>query len=70
MALYINHVYTTTARVNYYRNNKLLDINDTVCSTMDGIAEHMCEVLNRNHCESADAFDVNTGEVIIKIERT
>ena len=69
MAINIKHTYTTEVDIYYYSKDGYglcrRDYDD-----MDSIAERVCEVLVKHNFSSADVVSMDTGEVLMTIERS
>ena len=69
MALNTFYIYTTHVTCNFYtRHGETLHYDD--CGTLDEIHERMCEVLVKHNFDDADACSVETGEVLMVVQRT
>lgn len=69
MAITIKHTYSTNVEIHYYADNGYtLRCRD--CGQMDDIAEQVCEVLIKHNFSYADICSIETGEVLMVIERT
>jgi hypothetical protein len=69
MAIKIHHTYSTNVEIHYYTDGGYtLRCRD--CGQMDDIAEQVCEVLIKHNFSYADVCSVETGEVLMVIERT
>ena len=69
MAINIRHTYNTNVEIHYYTDDGYtLRCRD--CGDMDSIAERVCEVLVKHNFTYADICSIETGEVLIVIERT
>lgn len=69
MAINIHHIYTANVEVRYYtEDGYTLHCRDY--GTMDNIADQICEVLIKHNFSYADVCSVETGEVLMVIDRT
>ena len=69
MAINIQRLYTTEVDIHYYSENGYAlcrrDYGD-----MDSIAERVCEVLVKHNFSFSDVCSTDTGEVLMRIERS
>ena len=70
MAINIQHTYTTRVDIYYHCNGYGYALNSEDCDNMDNIAERVCKVLVRHNFSYADVCSAETGEVLMKIERS
>lgn len=68
MAINIKHTYTTNVEIRYYGDDGYLYCHDG--GDMDSIAERICEFLIKHNFSYADVCSADTGEVLMKIERS
>lgn len=69
MAINIHHVYRTNVEIHYYTDDGYtLRCRD--CGHMDDIAEQVSETLVKHNFSYADVCSVETGEVLMVVERS
>lgn len=69
MPIIIKHTYSTTVEISFMGDDQWA-FRQKMTGTMDGISEHVCEMLIAHKFNSADVMDANTGEIIMQVERT
>lgn len=69
MAINIRHTYSTHVEICYYADEGYT-FRCRDCSSMDDIAERICEVLVKHNFSYADVCSDETGELLMVIERT
>lgn len=71
MAINIQHTYTTHVDIHYYCGNGYgYVLHSEDCDNMDNIAERVCRILVKHNFSYADVCSAETGEVLMKIERS
>jgi len=69
MAIIIKHTYSTEVDIVFTSEDGYC-FHQKVTDTMDGIAEHVCEMFAAHRFTAADVCDARTGEVLMILERT
>lgn len=69
MAIIIKHTYSTNVDIVFTSEDGYC-FHQKVTDTMDGIAEHVCDMFIAHKFTAADVCDDNTGELLMTIERT
>lgn len=70
MAINIRHTHVAHVSVVFYDDDAEISLRYDDCSSMDAIAEQVCEVLVKHNFSYADVCSAETGEVLMVIERT
>ena len=69
MAINIHHTYSAHVEITFYSEDGItLRCRD--CGQMDDIAVQVCEVLVKHNFSDASICSIETGEVLMEIERT
>lgn len=69
MAIIIKHTYSTDVDIVFTSDDGYC-FHQKVTDTMDGIAEHVCDMFAAHKFTAADVCDARTGEVLMILERT
>ena len=70
MAINIRHTYSSHVAVSFYSESDDFSLRYDDCSSMDDIAERICDVLVKHNFDYADVCSSETGELLMVIERT
>lgn len=71
MAINIQHTYNTYVEIIYYpKADDKGGLYENTCGPMDDIAEHVCEILVKHNFVAANVCSIETGEVLMTVERT
>ena len=69
MTINIKHTYVVNVDIHYYsENGYTLRCRD--CGDMDSITERVCEILVKHNFSYSDVCLMDTGEVLMEIERS
>ena len=69
MAINVHFTYTTHVTVHFFANDGMTFYFD-ICGSLEDIAANMAEEMVKHNFNGADACDLETGEVLIMIDRT
>lgn len=70
MAINVQHIHTCGVEITYRTTKSHSEFRRCSCGTMDEITERVAKDLINHSFDSADVCDIETGEVLMIIERT
>jgi len=69
MAIIIKHIHFADVDIIFTSEDGYC-FHQKISDTMDGIAEHVCNMFAAHNFTAADVCDAKTGEVLMILERT